>query len=107
MTPTDSSGIGDLLGVDRLIHEPARMAIMAVLCRLDSADFGFLLNATGLTKGNLSAHTARLEKAGYVGIEKGFRGKLPHTEYSLTQEGRAALRRYREQLRRLLAALGG
>ena len=66
-----------LTNVDRVIHEPARLMIVAILYAVDSADFLYLLRETGLTKGNLSAHLSRLEEAGYIEIEKRFRGKIP------------------------------
>jgi len=100
------SKLRELTEVDRLIHEPARMAIMAVLFGVESADFKFLLNMTGLTKGNLSRHASRLEEAGYVAIEKRFRGKIPYTEYSLTEKGREAFEAYRAGLKRMLKTLG-
>ena len=89
-----------LAEVDRLIHEPARLAIMTLLYTLESADFLFLLRQTGLSKGNLSSHLARLEAARYVSIEKTFRGKLPLTICRLTLVGRQAFRAYRDQLKR-------
>jgi DNA-binding MarR family transcriptional regulator len=87
--------IGDIANFDRLIHEPARLAIMAVLSACESADFTYLVNSTGLTKGNLSAHLSKLEAAGYVRIAKGFKGKYPHTTCSLTAAGRQAFAAYR------------
>jgi DNA-binding MarR family transcriptional regulator len=90
---------------DRLIHEPARRQIMTVLYAMDSADFLYLLGDTGLTKGNLSSHLSKLEAAGYVRIEKTFRGKVPLTICSLTREGRQAFRRYREYLKHVLASM--
>ena len=95
----------ELTEVDRLIHEPARMAIMAVLQGVESADFKFLLNMTGLTKGNLSAHASKLEAANYISIEKQFRGKLPHTEYRLTKQGRAAFKAYQAKLKWMVQAM--
>ena len=82
---------------DRLIHEPSRLAIMAVLSACESADFTFLLNATGLSKGNLSAHLSKLRDAGYVNITKGFKGNYPHTTCALTKDGRRAFDAYRKQ----------
>ena len=82
---------------DRLIHEPSRLAIMAVLSACESADFTFLLNATGLSKGNLSAHLSKLRDAGYVNITKGFRGNYPHTTCALTKDGGRAFDAYRKQ----------
>jgi DNA-binding transcriptional ArsR family regulator len=64
-----------IIEVDRVIHEPARLAIMAILFVIESADFSFLMNQTGLSWGNLSAHMTKLEEAGYIDIEKGFKGR--------------------------------
>jgi len=94
-----------MAGVDRIIHEPARLVITAILYAVESADFLYLLRETGLTKGNLSAHLARLEEAGYVRIEKTFRGKVPQTICSLTDPGRTAFREYRARLRRAVDSL--
>lgn len=82
---------------DRLIHEPSRLAIMTVLSACESADFTFLFNATGLSKGNLSAHLSKLRDAGYVNITKGFKGNYPHTTCALTKDGRRAFDAYRKQ----------
>lgn len=89
--------IRGIAGIDRLIHEPARLAIMAVLSACESADFTYLVNATGLTKGNLSAHLSKLEEGGYVAIHKGFKGKYPNTTCGLTAAGRRAFSSYRRQ----------
>ncbi len=94
-----------MAGVDRVIHEPARMIIVTILYTAASADFLYLLRETGLTKGNLGSHLARLEEAGYVKIEKTYRGKIPQTLCSLTEEGRAAFREYRERVRRAVDSL--
>lgn len=80
--------------VDRLIHEPARLRILTILSGVGAADFNFLLNTLGLTKGNLSSHMDKLEKAGYVEIIKSFNGRVPHTEFKLTKDGREALDQY-------------
>ncbi len=92
-------------GVDRLIHEPSRMMIMAVLVAAGQADFLYLLRETGLTKGNLSTHLGRLEQGGYVHIEKIFRGKVPQTLLTLTPEGKSAFAAYRKQLKKLAETL--
>ena len=89
--------------LDRVVHEPARLAIMAVLYTVESTDFLYLLHSTGLTKGNLSSHLGRLDEAGYVGIEKTFRGKVPLTLLRLTPAGRAAFGDYRKTMGSLLA----
>ncbi len=90
---------------DRLIHEPARRVIMTILYTVESADFLYLLRETGLSKGNLSSHLAKLEDAGYVHVEKTFRGKVPLTICGLTDEGRTAFRRYREYLKKVVASM--
>ena len=100
-----NDGYRDVASVDRLIHEPARLVIVALLYPAESADFLFLLNQSGLTKGNLSSHLAKLEQAGYVEIAKGYKGKVPHTVIRLTKEGRAAYRRYRDQMKRAVDGL--
>ncbi len=87
-----------LTELDRLIHEPARLLIVTILSTVESADFLFLQRETGLTKGNLSAHLSKLEEAGYVKIEKTFKGKLPLTVCKLAGAGRKALTQYRQQM---------
>lgn len=88
--------------LDRLIHEPARLLIVTILSTVASADFLFLQRETGLTKGNLSAHLSKLEEAGYVQIDKTFKGKLPLTVCWLTPTGRKAFAGYRQQMRDLI-----
>jgi DNA-binding transcriptional ArsR family regulator len=88
--------------VDRIIHEPARLMIVALLAGAKKADFLFLLRETGLTKGNLSNHLAKLEECAYIEIEKKFRGKIPLTLARLTPKGRSALQSYRKAMNGLL-----
>jgi len=95
--------LASLTELDRVVHEPARLAVMALLYVIDSADFIFLMNQTGLTWGNLSAHMSKLEEAGYVSIEKTYRGRVPLTLVRLTPAGAAALKEYRAQLREFLS----
>jgi DNA-binding MarR family transcriptional regulator len=90
---------------DRIIHSPARLAILAHLSVAEEADFTFLMNAIGLTQGNLSSHMSRLEKAGYITVKKEFVGRRPLTLLRLTREGRAAFRAYRRNLKRFLESL--
>jgi len=94
-----------LAEVDRIVHEPARLMILAILFAADQADFLYLLRETGLTKGNLSAHLSRLEQAGYIQIEKTYRGKIPLTLSSLTDEGRRAFIAYRKQMKDIVESL--
>lgn len=98
----DIATLQSMLAVDRLIHEPARLIILAILYVLDSADFLYLLNETGLGKGNLSSHLKRLEEAAYITIEKTYRGKTPMTICQLTKTGQSAYETYREQLKDVL-----
>ena len=89
--------------LDRVIHEPARLLIVALLHGVKQADFLWLQRESGLTKGNLSSHLARLEEAGYVVIDKTFRGKVPLTLVRLARDGRAAFEGYKKKMNGLLA----
>jgi len=91
----------DLADIDRLVHEPARLAVMAVLYVLESADFTFLMNQTGLTWGNLSAHLSKLEEGGYIQVEKTFKGKRPNTILQLTPQGRKAFQTYATKMKQV------
>lgn len=82
------------MNLDRVIHEPARLRIVTILSGVEAADFNFLLATLGMTKGNLSSHMDRLEKAEYVEVIKSFRGKIPHTDYRLTEAGKTALKEH-------------
>ncbi|MGB6727562.1 MAG: transcriptional regulator [Terracidiphilus sp.] len=95
-----------LAEIDRVIHEPARLMIVALLAAVREADFQYLHSTTGLTKGNLSVHLSRLEEAGYVAIEKTFRGKYPLTMCRLTEQGCAVLEEYRKTMRSALGKAG-
>ena len=79
-----------------MIHEPARLMVVALLAAVKEADFQYLHQSTGLTKGNLSVHLSKLEAAGYIAIEKTFRGKYPLTICRLTERGRRGLDNYRK-----------
>jgi DNA-binding transcriptional ArsR family regulator len=97
-----SAKIQQLAEIDRVIHEPARLMIVALLAAVVEADFQYLRNATGLTQGNLSTHLSRLEEAGYIAIEKSFRGKYPLTICRLTERGREVLDNYRKVIKAAL-----
>ena len=94
-----------LVDVDRLVHEPARLMIITILYAVESADFLFLQRETGLTKGNLSSHLAKLEEAGYLEIEKTYHGKIPLTVCRLTPTGRQAFEKYRIQMKQFVERL--
>ena len=101
-----SDDLRSLTDLDRLIHEPARLLIVTILSTVESADFLFLQRETNLTKGNLSAHLSKLEDAGYVNIEKTFKGKLPLTVCKLTKAGQNAFDGYRQQMQDFILKTG-
>ena len=88
--------------IDRVVHEPARLLILAHLLVVESADFLFLMNQTQLTRGNLSSHLSKLEAAGYVEIKKEFVQKIPRTLLTITKKGRAALKQYQQSMKQIL-----
>jgi DNA-binding MarR family transcriptional regulator len=94
-----------LADIDRVIHSPARLMVMTYLYAVESADYIFLQNLTGLTWGNLSSHLSVLEKEGYVVIEKEIIGKKPHSMVLLTETGREAFRSYKDSLQQVLDGL--
>jgi DNA-binding MarR family transcriptional regulator len=100
--PTLNPDLAGFAEIDRLVHEPARLMLMAVLYVIDSADFTFLMNQTGMTWGNLSAHMSKLEEGGYLEVEKTFKGKRPNTMLRLTPQGRAAFQAYRLKMKQVL-----
>jgi DNA-binding MarR family transcriptional regulator len=91
--------------VDRLIHEPSRLMIMAQLYVVQSTDFTFLQHQTGMTPGNLSAHLGKLEDAGYVEVTKEFLDRKPHTALALTKKGRTAFKEYRAKVKQFVEKL--
>jgi DNA-binding MarR family transcriptional regulator len=91
--------------IDRLIHEPSRYHIMAILYVVHSADFLFLMNHTGLTGGNLSTHLRKLESSGYISTKKEFLNNKPHTTISVTKKGRLAFDQYRKNMKQALDTL--
>lgn len=91
--------------IDPIIHAPARLMIITYLYVVDSADYVFLTNVTGLTWGNLATHLGKLEDAGYVEIEKRFVGKKPSSLVRLTEDGRRAFRAYKKTMQQVLAEL--
>ena len=95
-----------ILDLDRTVHEPARLAILTVLASAEEVAFLFLQRVTGLSKGNLSSHTQKLEAAGYLETLKVFQGRIPVTSFHITEDGRVALHAYHQQLRALLPKEG-
>lgn len=89
-------------GFDRLIHEQARLGILAALAVNEPLSFNDLKKILKTTDGNLSVHARKLEAAGYVACRKFFQGRLPKTEFELTAPGRRAFERYLDQMERLI-----
>jgi DNA-binding transcriptional ArsR family regulator len=88
----------EIANLDKLIHEPARLAILTALSACESADFLFLKRLTGLSDGNLSSHITKLEEADLVKIQKQFIDKKPSTEIQITSQGIEAIQKHWEQL---------
>lgn len=91
--------------LDRLIHERMRLGIVSALAVNETLTFNALKEMLGATDGNLSVHARKLEEAGYLECTKSFDGRIPRTEYSLTQEGRRALERYLDHMEALIHAV--
>ena len=91
--------------LDDVVHQRARLGVLALLAPADDVDFGFLKESLGLTDGNLSRHLQVLEDAHYLEIKKGFEGKRPKTRVAITKAGREALEEEMRALRELVAGL--
>jgi len=96
-----TSGCLQLLKLNRLIHDPGRLLILTFLYPVAKLDYLELKKRIRFSAGNLSSHLAKLEKAGYVLIQKGFKGKYPITVCSMTKRGREALALYAEMLKQI------
>ena len=98
ITNTLAHNLSHVQQLDRIVHEPARLVILAALSRVAEADFKFLSTVTGLTKGNLSRQNSILEEAGYIEIHKYYKGRIPATSYRMTEKGRTAFANYWTQM---------
>lgn len=98
----DKKIIKDIISLERLVHEPSRLAILTILSGVKEADFTFLLRMSGLTRGNLSVHLSKLEEAGYVNVNKRFINKKPNTVYNLTREGHKAFNDYLKNMETII-----
>lgn len=85
--------------LDPLLHSELRLAVISILIGVEEADFVYIRTETGATAGNLSVQIDKLQKAGYIEVEKGFRGKMPRTACRITDKGRKAFGEYVETLR--------
>ncbi len=102
-----SDDLQPIADIDRTIHAPARLLILATLYVVESADFLFVMRQTGLTRGNLSSHMVKLYEEGYIDIKKEFVGRIPRTILLLTRKGRKALQEYRKNMKHVLDDLLG
>ncbi|MCU0485366.1 MAG: transcriptional regulator [Anaerolineales bacterium] len=91
-----------LADLDQVIHAPARLMVLTYLYVVESADYVFLMRMTGLTWGNLATHLSKLEDAGYIEIQKAFKGKKPQSTLRMTEQGRAAFKAYKNSLKLVL-----
>ena len=94
----------ELPDLNPVVHEKLRLALLSLLAGVEEAEFTWLRARTGATDGNLGAHLAKLERAGYVAVKKKFVQRKPQTLYRLTEAGRGALTEYVQALKQLLGA---
>jgi DNA-binding HxlR family transcriptional regulator len=93
------------LELDRLIHERLRLGIISALAVNERLTFNDLKRLLQTTDGNLSVHARKLEDAQYIGCDKTFEGRVPHTEYRLTAAGRRAFEKYLSHMEALIKAV--
>jgi DNA-binding MarR family transcriptional regulator len=94
--------VRNIAELDRVVHEPGRLMVVALLFAVEKADFLYLQHETSMNKGTLSSHLSRLEEEGYIEMSKTYRGKVPQTLLSLTVAGRKAFQQYRRKMRAAL-----
>ena len=98
---------GEAPDIDTLLHEPARLKILAILAMVESADFMYLLRHTGLSRGNLSVQLSKLDEAGVIRLDRQLAGSRPRTSYFLTDQGIERLRGYKHTMLAVLASCPG
>lgn len=98
--------LNEIAALDKVLHEPARLSIVACLSVVEEVDFVFLQSQTGMTGGNLSSHIRKLEDKSYISVGKEFQDGKPRTSFRLTKIGRAEFRKYLKATRSLLKELG-
>jgi DNA-binding transcriptional ArsR family regulator len=98
--------LSEIASLDKVLHEPARLSIVACLSVVEEVDFVFLQSQTGMTGGNLSSHIRKLEDKAYISVKKEFQDGKPRTSFRLTDDGRAGFRKYLKATRGLLQELG-
>jgi DNA-binding MarR family transcriptional regulator len=90
--------------LDPLLHSELRLAVVSLLMSVDEADFTYIKEQTGATSGNLSVQIDKLTAAGYITVEKGFKGKMPRTTCRITPSGTEAFRDYVKALKKYISA---
>ena len=90
--------------LDPILHSELRLAIMSILADVDSAEFSYIKKQTGATSGNLSVQIDKLSAAGYISVEKGFKGKMPCTTCKITPAGIDAFEKYVAALKEYISA---
>lgn len=103
--PASSPAIEKSHDLERLIHEPVRLAMVSALAANESLTFSELKGLLEITDGNLSVHARKLEDAEYVSCKKGFSGRMPQSVYRLTAKGRAAFEKYVDHMESIVAAM--
>ena len=93
--------------LDKIIHERQRLGIISALAANEKLSFNELKNLLAANDGGISAHARKLEEAGYLTQEKSFQGRMPLTEYKITDAGRKALGRYLDHMETLIKAMKG
>lgn len=96
---------GTAANLNRLIHERTRLALVSALAVNDHLTFSELKKLLDTTDGNLSVHARKLEEAGYISCTKGFEGRVPRTEYTITREGKKVLKDYLNHMERIIGAI--
>jgi DNA-binding MarR family transcriptional regulator len=100
--PNGEPDFSQIAELDRLLYEPVRLMVMASLYVVESADYTYLMRQADLTWGNLSAHLSKLEEAGYIEVEKTYRGKRPYTLLCMSPAGRKAFRKYIQRMKEII-----
>ena len=90
--------------LDPLLHSELRLAVISLLMSVDEADFTYIKEQTGATSGNLSVQIDKLAEAGYITVEKGFKGKMPRTTCRITPSGMEAFKNYVKALKKYISA---
>ena len=103
-TPDPRPAANPAPDLDRIIHERIRLGMVSALAVNASLSFTELKKLLATTDGNLSVHAGKLEEAGYIRTHKFFDGRIPRTEFSLTERGRHALDRYLDHMEALIRA---